>query len=697
MGGPETAPDRVTPARPAAVPRRPVIESIRPQVDCGRFPAKAAVGDTVVVEAEAFCDGHDLLACDLRVQPPQKSVWTSVRMEAIGNDRWRACFPVEEVGAYRFVVRAWIDRFGTWMRDLLAWADAGQDVTAELRAGSQLLERAASQARGADQRALAAAAASLAVASGLGDPAPPGVVAGHDGHDGRDGHDGHDGHDGRDGHDGTVGGMLRSHELTALVRRYRPPTGETTSSSPCAVVADPELARFSAWYELFPRSASPVPGRAGTLADVAGRLPYLERLGIDVLYLPPIHPIGATNRKGRDGGTVAGPDDPGSPWAIGSAAGGHTAIDPSLGTFGDFDALVAAAAERGISVALDLAFQCSPDHPWVHEHPEWFRHRPDGSIRYAENPPKRYEDIYPLDFETESWWELWLALLEVVRFWIGHGVAVFRVDNPHTKPFAFWEWLIATVKEAHPKTIFLSEAFTRPAVMYRLAKLGFSQSYTYFAWRNTKWELESYMAELRTAAEFFRPNFWPNTPDILTERLQSGGTAAFVSRLVLAGTLSASYGVYGPAFELQEHVARSPGSEEYAGSEKYAIRHWDLDRADSLAPVIGRLNEIRRRHPALQRNDTLRFHATDNDQLIAYSKTAGDDAVLVVVNLDPRYRQSGWVDLGPFGCGPGEAVEVHDLLTDARYRWEGSHSFVILDPAAVPAHVLAVKPPRRRP
>ncbi len=656
--------------RPGGVPRRAVVEDVRPTVDCGRFAAKAVVGDVVVVEAVAFADGHDLLACDLRVQLDGGEPWSTIEMESIGNDRWRGAFRAEELGRYRFAVRAAVDRYGTWLRDLRARAGAGEDIRGELAEGSGLLARAASRASGADRRLLAAAADCVAaatdgltspVATGVGDLAP----------------------------DGTVGGMLGSARLAEIVRQHRV-TSDATTSEAYTVAVDPVRARFSAWYEMFPRGASADPGRPGTLADVRARLDYVAELGADVLYLPPVHPIGTTARKGRDGVPEPGPEDPGSPWAIGSSQGGHRAIDPGLGTLADFDALVTAARERGIEIAMDLAFQCSPDHPWVREHPEWFRQRPDGSIRCAENPPKRYEDIYPLDFETEDWWELWLALLDVLRFWIDRGVRVFRVDNPHTKPFAFWEWLLAIVKEEHPETIFLAEAFTRPATMYRLAKLGFTQSYTYFAWRNSKWEIESYMLELAQVAHFFRPSFWPNTPDILTEALQTGGRAAFVSRVVLAATLAASYGVYGPAFELQEHVARAPGSEEYLHSEKYAVRHWDLDTGGTLAPLIARLNALRRAHPALQRDDTLRFHPTDNDQLIAYSKSWDDDVVLVVVNLDPRYRQSGWVELGDLGSGPGEPIEAHDLLTDERYRWEGARSFVILDPATVPAHVLAI-------
>lgn len=671
----------------AGTPRRTVVEDIRPLVDGGRFAAKAAVGDEVRVSTTAFADGHDLVTCDLRYQRDGETAWTTVEMRALGNDRWEGSFPVEEVARYRFVVRAGVDRYATWLRDLFAWAEAGRDVSSELLVGSELLSRAAARARGADRKVLADAADCLAHATdGLDSP----VAGVHGGAEAAAVHGGAEAAAVHAGAGGSVGTLLRSAGLNALVRRHRLSTDQTTSAA-CEVVVEPARARCSSWYELFPRGASPDPSRPGTLADVRARLDYVEALGFDVLYLPPIHPIGTSGRKGRDGSTVSGPGDPGSPWAIGSSDGGHTAVDPALGTIADFDALVGTAASRGISVALDLAFQCSPDHPWVREHPQWFRRRPDGSIRYAENPPKRYEDTYPLDFETDAWSELWQALLDVVRFWCVHGVQVFRVDNPHTKPFAFWEWLIAQVRAAYPETVFLSEAFTRPAVMYRLAKLGFSQSYTYFAWRNTKWELETYMRELAQVADFFRPNFWPNTPDILTEALQTGGTPSFVSRLVLAATLAANYGVYGPVYELQEHLPRSPGSEEYLGSEKYAVRHWDLDRLDSLAPLMARLNQVRRGHPALQRDDTLRFHAIDNDQLIAYSKTSGDDAVLVVVNLDPRFRQSGWVHLGPLADGPGSVVEVHDLLTDAHYRWEGTHSFVMLDPATVPAHVLSVE------
>ncbi len=620
-------------------------------------------------------------------------------MVPLGNDRWRAGFRVTVLGRHRFVIRADMDRYGTWHRDLLANAGAGKDLSVDFAVGAQLLCDAAGRARGGDGQVLQKTAAALAQArDGLAsplDPAlpadmglPPGTVP-------------------------TVGALLAEPAFGALARRYRAP-GSGASSDPCIVVVDPERARFSTWYELFPRSASPEAERPGTLADVEARLDYLSELGIDVLYLPPIHPIGRTNRKGRNGSPRAEPEEPGSPWAIGAAEGGHMAIHPELGTVDDLEHLVAAAAERGIDVALDLAFQCSPDHPWVREHPQWFRHLPDGSIRYAENPPKRYEDIYPIDFETENWQELWLELLRVVQFWINHGVTIFRVDNPHTKPFGFWEWLISSVKAEDPEVIFLSEAFTRPRVMQRLAKLGFSQSYTYFAWRTAKWELEEYLTELtRTeVADYLRPNFWPNTPDILTEQLQSGLRSVFAHRLVLASTLTASYGIYGPVFELQEHLPRHRGSEEYLDSEKYTVRHWDLEQPRSLAPLVSQLNAIRRANPALRRNDTLRFHAIDNDQLIVYSKShlvespeweyldesqdghRSPNVVLVVVNLDPFYTQSGWVqlDLSALGVDPSETFGLRDLLTGADYRWRGPSNFVLLDPAVMPAHVFLVQP-----
>ncbi|MBI4539988.1 MAG: alpha-1,4-glucan--maltose-1-phosphate maltosyltransferase [Gemmatimonadetes bacterium] len=485
--------------------------------------------------------------------------------------------------------------------------------------------------------------------------------------------------------------------LAASMARYAARDADTTYERELAVMVDRPKAGFSTWYELFPRSCSPDGVRHGTFRDVEARLPYLAAMGFDVVYLPPVHPVGRTHRKGRNNAPTAISGDPGSPWAIGSEEGGHTAVHAELGTLDGFRRLLARAQEFGIEIALDLAYQCSPDHPWVRGHPEWFRRRTDGTVRYAENPPKKYEDIFPLNFETDKWRELWHELRGVVQFWIEQGVRIFRVDNPHTKPFAFWEWLIPDVKREHPDVIFLSEAFTRPKVMYRLAKLGFTQSYTYFAWRNTKWELTEYLTELtRTQVrEYLRPNFWPNTPDILTAYLQTGGRPAFMARLVLAATLTANYGIYGPAFELCEHEPREPGSEEYLHSEKYEIRHWDLDQPHSLRDFIARVNRIRRENPALQTDRTLLFHRVDNDQLIVYSKhtESRSKVMLMAVNLDPYHTHAGWVDLDidALRIGPRETYQVNDLLSGARYLWEGAHNYVELNPQVVPAHVFRIE------
>jgi len=462
-------------------------------------------------------------------------------------------------------------------------------------------------------------------------------------------------------------------------------------------VVDPPKARFSAWYEMFPRSCSPRPGVHGTLAACEARLPYIAAMGFDVLYLPPIHPIGSTHRKGRNNSPVCEPGDPGSPWAIGAAAGGHTAVHPDLGTLEDFHSLLRQARSQGLEIAMDLAFQCSPDHPYVREHPEWFRRRPDGSIQYAENPPKKYEDIYPLDFECAERAALMDELKRVVLFWIDQGVRIFRVDNPHTKPLAFWEWLIGEVKTSHPEVIFLAEAFTRPKVMHRLAKSGFSQSYTYFAWRHTAWELKKYFSELTQTevVEVFRPNLWPNTPDILTEYLQNGGRPAFAARLILAATLGANYGIYGPAFEVCEDRSRKPGSEEYLNSEKYEIRTWDIDSPDRLSELIARVNRIRRENPALHGDRSLRFHSVDNEQLICYSKHTADfsNVILTVVNLDPHHTHSGWLllTLSELGLEADKPFQVHDLLSGARYLWNSDRNFIELNPRVMPAHIFRVR------
>jgi starch synthase (maltosyl-transferring) len=495
------------------------------------------------------------------------------------------------------------------------------------------------------------------------------------------------------GQDITVD-LLRGKELE---RAGLDPEMVVQHDPPIGIEVDRVRARFSTWYELFPRSASPDPERHGTFADVEAQLPEIAELGFDVLYLPPIHPIGRSERKGPNNKVSSGKNDPGSPWAIGGTEGGHKSLHPQLGSMAQFDRLVSKARELGIDVALDIAFQCSPDHPYVREHPEWFLKRPDGTIQYAENPPKKYQDIFPFNFETPAWRELWTELTSIVKFWAGHGVRVFRVDNPHTKPFPMWDALIADVKRDHPDALFLSEAFTRPKVMYRLAKGGFTQSYTYFTWRNTKREITEYFTSLTQppVSDFFRPNLWPNTPDILPEYLQFGGRAAFMTRLVLAATLGASYGIYGPAFELMEHKPREPGSEEYLDSEKYQLRAWDRKRADSLRDFIARVNRVRRENAPLQSDSGLRFHDVGNDSLIAYSKTTpdGTDAVLAVANLDPHHVQAGWLelDLASLGLPADKPFQVHDLLSGARFLWNGPRNFVSLDPGQTPAHVFRVR------
>jgi starch synthase (maltosyl-transferring) len=594
-------------AQREALPPRVVIESPRPEVDCGRYPAKRAVGDEVLVEVDVFTEGHDVVVCELLYKYKEEKSWTAIPLAFLGNDRWSASFRVEKLGRYEYTVRGWADPLLTWRRDLEKRKAAGQDITVDLQIGAELEKRA---------------------------------------------------------------------ERTV-----------TYYDKVLEVVVDPPRARFSSWYEMFPRSARG-DGTHGTFRDVIARLPYVAELGFDVLYLPPIHPIGTTARKGKNNDVAALPGDVGSPWAIGAKEGGHKALHPQLGSFADFDLLVRKAKEHNIDIALDIAFQCSPDHPYVKAHPEWFRWRPDGTVQYAENPPKKYQDIYPFEFETSAWPELYDELKSVFEFWLARGISIFRVDNPHTKPFAFWEWCIGELKREHPELIFLAEAFTRPRIMHRLAKLGFTQSYTYFTWRNTKAELVEYFTELSSdpSREYFRPNVWPNTPDILHAALQHGGPSAFMSRVVLAATLSANYGIYGPAYELMEHAPREPGSEEYLFSEKYEIKRWDVDRTDSLRALIGKLNRIRKDNPALQSDWHLRFHAIDNDQLIAYSKQAGDNLVLTIVNLDNRFAQSGWVEFGLDGA----QFEVQDLLGGGRYTWQGNKNYVQLNPQALCAHVFLV-------
>jgi starch synthase (maltosyl-transferring) len=673
------------PPIPERLVRRVIVERIQPEIDGGRFPIKRTPGEAVEVSATIFADGHDVIVAMLRDRhergfaprasgfEPQRSeriptpesripsAWreTPMTLDAPGTDRWSAQFVVETVGWHDYQIVGWIDRFLTSRRDLQIKAAAGQDVSLELLELS-LLVRHASERASSEHAAWLLDQASILDAS-----SPPAD---------------------------RVAAAL--HEQLAAVMATYMDRSHATESEPRRVWVDRERARFSAWYEMFPRSARSAGGGSGTFHDACAQLPRIADLGFDVLYLPPVHPIGTSFRKGRNNALVAGDDDPGSPWAIGSPAGGHTAIEPGLGTLDDFDAFRTAAGRLDLEIALDLAWQCSPDHPWVREHPEWFRHRPDGSIKYAENPPKKYQDIYPLDFACDDWRALWQALLDVTLFWVDRGVRIFRVDNPHTKTFNFWEWMIAQVHAGHPDVLFLSEAFTRPPLMRWLAKAGFTQSYTYFTWRNTKAELTDYFTELTTTEvrEYLRPNLFTNTPDILHAYLQYGGRPAFEARLLLAATLGANYGTYS-GFELCEAQA-IPGTEEYADSEKYQLVRRDWNRRGNIEELICQVNKIRRAHPALQFDRTLQFHATDNPEIIAYSKQApdGSERLLTIVNLDPLHMQHGHVEVP--GVAPDDVYAVHDLIDEVSYDWRGVWNYVRFDPEIRQGHILWLPKPR---
>ena len=690
--------------------RRVVIEGVSPQIDAGVHPVRRVCGCALLVSAAIFADGKDEIAARVLYRHASQKRWRFAPMRAAGNDLWNGTFVPDELGAWSFTILGWVDHFATWVNDLkkrlaaeshpeLADAIAGapqntnaglgvgsnpatQDIALALRSGAALVDEAAARAQGNDakfMRKMAREIERLATEQRdiLSEPF--------------------------------------NEELLLLMERYPDLTHATRFELELPVWVERERAQFSSWYELFPRSASPILGQHGTLNDVERQLPEIAAMGFDVVYMPPIHPIGRAFRKGPNNSTIAPPDAPGSPWAIGDRTalacaplgaeaagdcGGHKSIHPQLGTFADFDRLVNSARSQGIEIALDIAFQCSPDHPWVTEHPEWFVVRPDGSIQYAENPPKKYKDIYPMNFESDDWRGLWDELYSVFEFWIEHGVRVFRVDNPHTKAFPFWEWCLSTLKSKYPDAIFLAEAFTRPYLMFALAKRGFTQSYTYFTWRNSKVELQGYLEELTRPpiSEFFQPNFWPNTPDILHRTLQEGGRPAFLYRIILAATLSSSYGIYGPAYELAENAPVIPPdgqgqSEEYLESEKYQIRQRDRNAPGSLVPLITALNRIRQANQALHSNDSLHFHAIDNPHLICYSKsTPGfENTILVVVNLDSFNEQTGWTNLGldRLGIGVNESFLVEDLLNGASYAWK-DRNYVALRPGVQPAHIFRV-------
>jgi len=669
--------------------RRVVIESVYPEIDAGRFPIKRVVGEEVEVEADIFTDGHEVLSAVLLYRRADDSEWLQVPMEHLVNDRWRARFTVTSLGRYHYTLRAWVDPFKSWREDFAKKVDAGVHDEIDVQMGALLVTdaidslksslsagtSATARRRGEAHQRQKRSADLIALEAFRSTMIDRDIDMGE-----------------------RVAAALDA-DFESLVYRHSPKRNATDHVRELEVVVDRERARFSTWYEFFPRSCvedQPELDHA-KLSDCSSRLAYVASMGFDVVYLPPVHPVGQTKRKGPNNAPGARSGDPGSPWAIGGPTGGHTAVEPRLGTLDGFRLFVHQARDLGMEVALDLAFQCSPDHPWVEEHPEWFRWRPDGTVQFAENPPKKYEDIYPINFDTSDWRDLWEALAQVVYHWIEQGVRIFRVDNPHTKPFGFWEWLIGRVKADHPDIIFLAEAFTRPKVMKRLAKLGFTQSYTYFTWRNTKWELREYLTELTQTemAEYFRPNLWPNTPDILPEYLQTGGRPGFVIRLVLAATLAASYGIYGPPFELCANTPRAAGSEEYLDSEKYEVKQWQLDSDESLREIIQLVNAIRRENPALQTNRTLRFHPVDNEELICFSKKShdGENVIIVVINLDPYHAHHGWLslDLESLDIDPGTSFQVHDLLSDARFFWQGPHNYVALDPNSLPAHILRLQ------
>jgi len=648
--------------RPIDAPRRTVvIESVAPAVDGGRYPIKREVGAVLEVSADIFKDGHDVLVAYLQYRRDGERAWREAPMRHVDNDRWAGAFTLAETGRYRYTIEALPEPFLSWVADLEKRHAGGQDLASALGEGLALIRAAAGRATVAAGRAALTAYADRLEHAG---PAAQAVAVAAD------------------------------PALAALMTRHLDRAEATRAERELEVVVEPERARFAAWYEFFPRSGTST-NRSATFKDSEAQLARAAAMGFDTVYLPPIHPIGLAHRKGRNNALEAAPGDPGSPWAIGSIDGGYTAVHPDLGTLEDFDRFVEAARRLSLEVALDFAIQCSPDHPWVREHPEWFFHRPDGTIKYAENPPKKYQDIYPVNFQSEGAPALWEEMRRIVEFWIGRGVSTFRVDNPHTKPVKFWEWLIRAVKDGHPDVVFLAEAFTRPKMMKVLAKSGFTQSYTYFTWRNTKQELTDYLTEITTppVAEYFRGNLWPNTPDILHETLQRGGRPAFKTRLVLAATLSSLYGIYS-GYELCENVPREPGSEEYLNSEKYEYKARDWDAPGNLVDYVTRINRIRRENRALQVSTNLRFYGADNPDILFYGKMTPerDNVVLVAVNLDPFATQASPVDvpIAELGIGAAQTYRVHELVGDAWYEWRGARNYVELHPNVEPAQIFVV-------
>ena len=639
-----------------------VIENLQPLIEGGRYPIKRIVGEDLAVEADIFKDGHDVVAAVLKWRVVGKRAWRETPMSFVDNDRWRGVCTLYDAAVHEYTVEAWADTFRSWQSEFAKKFDGGiSDLRSEALEGAALMDAAARRARDrTDAVRLREFSEEISSAANV-----------------------------------KIYGIAKSGELEVLMATYPDRSTAAQYAPPARVVVDRQAALFAAWYEFFPRSAEGLGDRGSTFRDCLSRVDDARAMGFDVIYFPPIHPIGHTNRKGRNNSVTCEPGDPGVPWAIGSEAGGHKAVDPSLGTLADFDWLQKEVRKRGMEIALDFAINCSPDHPYVKGHPDWFYKRPDGTIKYAENPPKKYEDIYPLNFRCENWRQLWAEMKSIVLFWAEHGVRIFRVDNPHTKPVAFWEYLITGVREKYPDTIFLSEAFTRPKMMKALAKAGFNQSYTYFTWRNTKHELIEYFTELTQTemSEYFRPNLWPNTPDILSPILQEGGRPAFKTRVLMAATLSPLYGIYS-GYELCENKAL-PGREEYLDSEKYQFKERDWNAAGNIKDWIARLNKIRKENRALQMYTNLQFYHAENDAILFYGKMtpARDNIILVVVNLDPFRKQNSfvYVPIEEFGQMESDAYQVHDLLNDARYTWRGRQNYVELDPEIQPAHIFLVR------
>ncbi|MBU1042870.1 MAG: alpha-1,4-glucan--maltose-1-phosphate maltosyltransferase [Candidatus Omnitrophica bacterium] len=647
-------------------PSRIIIENVSPEIDGGIFPIKRVVGEDVVVEADVFLYGQDQVRAQLLSRKKGSSAWQIIPMQCLGNDRFSAMFSIDSLTSYVYTVQGWVDYFWTWQKVIQKKYESGQNISVEYEIGAQLIDQAATRAVGKNAKRLKELSRLLRKQT----------IA------------------------RTIE-LTKNLELSSLMAEYIDRDRIVTYPKELEVMVEQPKANFSAWYELFPRSASPDSKRSGTFEDCIDLLPEIAEMGFDVLYLPPIHPIGQVNRKGKNNSEISSFEDPGCPWAIGAKEGGHTSILPELGTLEDFKKLVKQAKKHNIDMAIDIAFQCAPDHPYLEQHKKWFRTRPDGTIQYAENPPKKYQDVIPFDFENSEWEKLWEELKNIVLYWAKQGIRIFRVDNPHTKPFLFWDLIIAQVKKEYPEAIFLSEAFTRPKVMNRLAKGGFSQSYTYFTWRNTKQEITQYMQSMlkSNVKEYLRPNFWPNTPDILPEYLQYGGRPGFIIRFILAATLSSNYGIYGPVFELCMGEALS-GKEEYKDSEKYEIKHWNRDLEGNIKDIIKRVNAIRKDNKALQSTWNINFYTIDNDSILFYSKVSADlsSIIFVAVNLDPYHKQSGWVNipLKELGLDSEQPYLVHDLISDDNYIWQGVRSYIELDPFSIPAHIFKVKKTMRK-